>query len=268
MNLKIYKTIFKLLVFFSFIAIGNSAFAQQSGVSINETGNPPHESAILDLQSVNKGFLPPRMATSERDAISNPEIGLQIFNTDEDCNEIFTSSGWNNLCSGSSGGEHYLGQEKDGGIIFYIYIDSNGVERGLIVHTEESTGHWQTSNSLVGANRTWDGVYNTNQMTNSPAKNYVQSLGSGWYLPSIDELSLLWHNRFHVNFALNNGNYTLLSSTNRYWSSNELNSDFAFTFDFGQGKAHYDTAFTCHPNNCGKSGTNTSSYGIRAIRSF
>ena len=41
----------------------------------------PNSSAILELNSVNKGFLPPRMTTSQRNAISNPPTGLVVFNS-------------------------------------------------------------------------------------------------------------------------------------------------------------------------------------------
>jgi hypothetical protein len=39
-------------------------------------------SAILNAQSTTKGFLPPRMTKSERDAISSPATGLVIYQTD------------------------------------------------------------------------------------------------------------------------------------------------------------------------------------------
>lgn len=49
-------------------------------VSINHDGTSPDSSAILDLKSTDKGFLPPRMTTTERDAILSPAVGLMIFN--------------------------------------------------------------------------------------------------------------------------------------------------------------------------------------------
>jgi len=38
-------------------------------------------SAIMDLNSTTKGFLPPRMTSTERDAIVSPATGLLVFNT-------------------------------------------------------------------------------------------------------------------------------------------------------------------------------------------
>ncbi len=48
----------------------------------------PDPSAMLDVQSTSKGFLPPRMTTAERNAISNPATGLLIFNTTLNCIEM------------------------------------------------------------------------------------------------------------------------------------------------------------------------------------
>ncbi len=48
----------------------------------------PDPSAMLDVQSTSKGFLPPRMTTAERTAISNPATGLLIFNTTLNCIEM------------------------------------------------------------------------------------------------------------------------------------------------------------------------------------
>jgi hypothetical protein len=55
--------------------------------------------------------------------------------------------------------------------------------------------------SPVDAYRTEDGAYNMNlEPTGSDtACTWVEAVGAGWYLPSIDELSLLWHSRYHVN---------------------------------------------------------------------
>lgn len=42
-------------------------------------------SAKLQVESTSKGFLPPRMTTAQRVAISSPAEGLQVYDTDLDC---------------------------------------------------------------------------------------------------------------------------------------------------------------------------------------
>ena len=153
-----------------------------------------------------------------------------------------------------SGFTHYLGEAFNGGIIFYLYKGSDGLEHGLIVALTESTAQWQSSATLVNANRTEDGAFNTALMTNSPAATYIAGLGAGWYLPSIDELGLLYYNRYSVQKALRAGGSTLLSNTAYYWSSTEYSAPSAYSFSFGNGYANY----------LNKTGTNT----VRGVRAF
>ena len=132
------------------------------------------------------------------------------------------------VSSGGGGGfVHYLGEDFGGGIIYYLYKDSGGVEHGLIVNkTESGLGiKWQNTATLTNADTTEDGAYNTALMTDSPVEVYVTGLSNGgftdWYLPSIDELGLLYYNRYSAQKGLRAGGFTLLSSVASYWSSTE-----------------------------------------------
>ncbi len=153
-------------------------------------------------------------------------------------------------------GVSYLGKDTLDGIVFYIYKGADGEDHGLIVSKTESESdrQWQSSTSLINADRSWDGNYNTGLMISSPAKTYVEGLGPGWYLPSIDELGLLWQNRFHVNRGLFNGGFTLLSKDDIYWSSTEISATSAFGFDFSEIRSD--------------PGDKTETHAVRAIRSF
>lgn len=67
-------------------------------VSINESNTDPAPSAMLDVQSSNKGILMPRMNSDERDAISNPAPGLMIYNIDDSCFNYFSGQEWVKDC--------------------------------------------------------------------------------------------------------------------------------------------------------------------------
>ena len=54
----------------------------------------PNTSSILDLTSTTKGFLIPRMTTTQRDAIATPATGLQIYNTTTNANNYYNGSAW------------------------------------------------------------------------------------------------------------------------------------------------------------------------------
>lgn len=126
------------------------------------------------------------------------------------------------VVNATGGGERYLGEEYLGGIIFQLYIGSDGQQHGLVVSKTETMLNWQNTSTWVDANRVEDGYYNTSLMTDSPAKDWVTGLGADWYLPSIDELALLWDNRFYVNKTVRaTVGTTLISSFGSYWSSTE-----------------------------------------------
>ncbi len=69
------KHIFLLGFIFCKITIGLNA---QTGIGTTT----PHASAKLDVTSSDKGFLPPRMTSAQRTAISSPAAGLMVYQTD------------------------------------------------------------------------------------------------------------------------------------------------------------------------------------------
>ena len=68
----------------------------------------PDASAILDAESTTKGFLPPRMTTTQRNAIATPAEGLVLYNTTSGALTVRLASSW--LEVGASGG---VGTETD-----------------------------------------------------------------------------------------------------------------------------------------------------------
>ncbi len=75
----------------------------QEGVAINNTGSAPNASAILDLQSTNKGFLVPRMTQSQKLGVAAPSLGLLIYQTDGIPGfYYFSGSEWTELTSQAS----------------------------------------------------------------------------------------------------------------------------------------------------------------------
>jgi hypothetical protein len=64
----------------------------------------PSASACVDLTSTTKGFLPPRMTTTQRDAIVTPATGLRIYNTTTNTNDTYNGTAWqSNSVSGVAG---------------------------------------------------------------------------------------------------------------------------------------------------------------------
>jgi hypothetical protein len=66
-----------------------------SGQTVVVGDNVVVASAVLNVSSTTKGFLPPRMTQTQRNAIASPAIGLEIYQTDAtEGKYIYKSSGW------------------------------------------------------------------------------------------------------------------------------------------------------------------------------
>lgn len=133
-------------------------FSAEAQVAINNTGDQPNSSAMLDVSSTSKGILIPRMTEAQRNAISNPAEGLMIYQTNNEPGYYYHSQmtlpwGWKKVANGDetkiygiynikvtgsgrtgdpyhiTAGTHYIGEHFGGGIVFYVY---DGGMHGLI----------------------------------------------------------------------------------------------------------------------------------------
>ncbi|WP_242084715.1 hypothetical protein [Aestuariivivens sediminis] len=76
----------------------NSLMYAQVGIGTNS----PDASSILDLASTTQGVLTPRMNGVQRLAISNPAIGLVVYDTDENAFFHYNGTGWLKLINENS----------------------------------------------------------------------------------------------------------------------------------------------------------------------
>ncbi len=70
----------------------------------NSVTNSPNASAMLDVQSTSRGFLPPRMTLAQRVAISSPASGLIVYETGSATTEglwLNETTGWQQLLTNS-----------------------------------------------------------------------------------------------------------------------------------------------------------------------
>lgn len=66
-------------------------------IRINEVGEvgiggSPATNGILTLVSTTKAFIPPKMSTTQRDAITSPSAGMIVYNTTTNALNLYTSS--------------------------------------------------------------------------------------------------------------------------------------------------------------------------------
>ncbi|MGB3081330.1 MAG: DUF1566 domain-containing protein [Saprospiraceae bacterium] len=228
------------------------------------TTNPVPSSA-LDITSTNKGFMPPRMLLSNRNAIASPGEGLMIWCTN--CGvygqiQVYNGVIWTNLLGGNTAGVPVIGDSDGGGKVAYIlqpgdpgYI-SGEVHGFIAAASDQGAGvQWGCLGTYLGgtSNSLGSGQANTSIIVNgcgSPniaarlCNDLVLNNYDDWYLPSKDELEKLYFNKVAI------GGF----ADNTYWSSTEDISVTAWGLNFSSGAG----------NNFGKNNL----YLIRPIRSF
>ena len=82
-------------------------------------------------------------------------------------------AGSNAVNSNTVRAELAIGDEYLGGIVFYIYKDTDGKQHGYVVGKTEIIAAWQDPPSLLNASKTTAGPDNYNLMTNRDRKSVV-----------------------------------------------------------------------------------------------
>ena len=93
------RTLSCLLAFFviSFLFISRCHLYAQVVTITDDDAYTPDNSAMLDVKSIDKGLLIPRLDSSQRVAISTPATGLLVFDTDANAFYYYDGSDWLNL---------------------------------------------------------------------------------------------------------------------------------------------------------------------------
>ena len=250
---------------------GNSIINGSVGVGTSS----PAASAIVELNSTTKGFLPPRMTYSQRNSIASPAQGLIIYCTTCGASgelEVYNGSSWTNLIGGATSPSFAVGQSDFGGIIAYIFQNGDpgyvaGEVHGLVASSSDLSayvrwgcngatlsGAWGTS-LLTGNQNTSDILAECSEggIAASVCADYTITVNgttySDWWLPSIDELGKLFASRGSI------GGFS--TPTTLYWSSSQAGSIMAYVIKTTDGGVYVTN----------KSGGD---YGIavRAVRKF
>ncbi len=69
-------------------------------VAVNTDGSDADPSAIVDIKSNSRGFLPPRMSKGKRDAIPHPAEGLTVYDTTLKSLDFYNGEKWISLSKG------------------------------------------------------------------------------------------------------------------------------------------------------------------------
>jgi hypothetical protein len=102
------KKVIHLLIFCFAVLYGSSQ------VAINNNGNNPAATSMLDVSSTTKGMLIPRMTSAQRKAISNPEMGLLVYDVDRQTIYLFDGVNWKPMMFTIDGNLPPISRQPDG----------------------------------------------------------------------------------------------------------------------------------------------------------
>ena len=95
----------KSIISVVFIVFSTILFSQNVGINID--GSAPNASAMLDVKSTSKGFLPPRMTLAQRTAIANPPAGLMVWCSNCGASgelQVYNGTAWTSLTVSAASG--------------------------------------------------------------------------------------------------------------------------------------------------------------------
>jgi hypothetical protein len=161
----------------------------------------PHQSAILELESTNKGFLPPRMTTAQRNEINNPENGLVIYNTTQNCLNMWIGY-WRNFCpyagvnevSSPASGLVWMDRNLGASRVANSRSDIDGLGH-LFQWGRAADGHQIRTSQDYTVVQTTDGVANFNNNLSSDWHGRFivrNSNANNWVNPSVNGVDDLW----------------------------------------------------------------------------
>lgn len=181
---------------------------------------------------VYNGFQLPALNEKQRDSIAEKKQGLVIFNITTNRPQFYDGSTWINFTN-----ERYIGEHYGGGIVFYI--DESGKHGLIAAPYDQSFGiAWGNFKNPVETYDTEIGIgrYNTKKIVsfsdyNDNAASICYNLElngyKDWFLPSKDELHLMYHNLK----AAGIGKF----AERFYWTSSETDFGNAWIYDFQTG---------------------------------
>ena len=159
--------------FYLVFALLASGFVSHAQIKVGDNPTTLNAAAVLEIESITKGFLLPRMTDTQMNAIVSPPAGLMVYNTTNNCTYIYKGGAWASLCASTpslsisndsltiSGGNTVVLPSSP------VQTASNGL--GLVGSDVQLGGTLSSATSIV-----------TSSSNTLSIKNLQQ-----WYLPSL-----------------------------------------------------------------------------------
>ena len=127
---------------------GSGLSAQNIAITDDDTYTAD-PSAMLDVKSINKGVLLPRLTTVQRNLVSNPATGLLVFDTNENTYYFYNGTAWVNVSSGAqvwnqTGSQVHLADPSNN-----VGVGTSNPQNKLSVKGDASSGNNEAIFSVV-----------------------------------------------------------------------------------------------------------------------
>ncbi|MBL7749251.1 MAG: hypothetical protein JNM19_17565 [Chitinophagaceae bacterium] len=92
--------------FLTWLTAMTLAVATNAQVKVGDNPTALDPNAVLEMESTTKGMMLPRMTAAQRDAIASPSNSMLIFNTTENCINVYNGAvgSWKSLCGDEASG--------------------------------------------------------------------------------------------------------------------------------------------------------------------
>ena len=163
----------------------------------------PHISAAMEISSLNKGFLPPRLTTAQQNtSIPMPAEGLIIYNTDTKTINVFNGTNWIPLVPVNVNwacGEPFVDYRDNRAYNTVQIGDQCWMAQNLNVGIRINSYVEQTANSVIekycynndvsnceiyGGLYLWDEMMNYSESSNNNPSSREGICPEGWHVPS------------------------------------------------------------------------------------
>ncbi len=220
----------------SLAATGNNSLKAQS-VAINTDGSVASSSAMLDVKSISKGLLVPRMSSNQRSRITAPAPGLLVYDTDTKSFWYYNGASWSGfaagppswLLAGNSGNtsNNFIGTLDKQPLRFRVNnnlagaIDtSNNIFLGIGSGLVNTSGNGNTAAGHGAMYANISGIYNTAAGYQSLYRNT-----SGYYNVAVGTRALNSNTNADYNVAV--GSYALSSQSYNGGGTNWISGNVA-----------------------------------------
>ncbi|HRS53840.1 MAG TPA: hypothetical protein P5250_03960 [Bacteroidales bacterium] len=180
----------KIFILLSTLIITSFEINAQTGVAINTTGASADLSAMLDISSLNKGVLIPRLTEAQKNLIVNPATGLIIYQLDQDSGFYYNASIsntpiWVKLMPNPANSDLNMNYKK----IINVATCTNNEDAANKAYVDNAVLAGGGTSSVITQISTNQCISGCDLVTCRAA---CISLGAGWHIPSFEEQSFLF----------------------------------------------------------------------------